>query len=970
MAQGYFQQEVNYTIHVTLNDKHHELNAFESIEYINHSPDTLSFVYFHLWPNGYSSNNTGLARQLFELKGKEKLFNDPELKGYIDSLDFKVNNLSVKWTLLPRQPDICKIIFNQLVKPGDTINITTPFHVKIPKGVTSRLGHIGESYQISQWYPKPAVYDRSGWHQMPYLDQGEFYSEFGGFDVSITLPANYIVGATGNLQNEQERNMLNALAADTTWKSTLDTVGNPFPPSSEQTKTLRYTESRIHDFAWFADKRFHVLKGNVVLPDSGRIITTWAMFTNRQAKLWKDVIPYMDNAIRHFSIWNGDYPYNSCTAVQSALNAGVGMEYPGITVIGLIEDAYALDRVVTHEIGHNWFYSALGSDERRYPFMDEGITSAYEERYMAKRYPGKKMWEVYSKNKKLAKFLHIEDLPEKRIRELEWLVPARLNLEQPINLPAPDFSTSNYDLMLYKKAATGFNYLRAYLGDSLFDVTMHDYYRQWKYKHPQPNDLRAIFESHTSKDLSWFFNDYIITTKRLDYAVIRIEDQKLLVKNNGELVSPIVISGMIGDSICFEKWVDGFTGWKWVELPEGTYTEIKIDPAHITPELFRLNNNIRTSGIFPKSDPIGAQLLVFGDDPDKRTVTYIPLVNWTKENGFMVGAALNNSSFIPKPFEYFFTPFYTFHTPGLAGFGRISYHITPYDMVIRMITFHLEGTQFGAPGNQNYHKIKAGFELDFRTNGANNPLLQKAFGSYISATDLFRIELREKANMISFIQLGYQWEKTGMINPFKVMTSFECNKSFQKISATFHYKYSYWGRDNGLDIRIFAGEMLKSNFRIPFYSLSVSGRSGRELYLYEGIYPNRFGVFPNTFWSRQMTLSEGGLVSPVNDRLGYSKKLVSFSLTSSLPEEAHWVAVKPFVNFLWNDHGVDTNHPSPFFYELGIKTGIWNLFEIYVPLLVSENIQSITGSFKNRIRFFFNLDSFEKVKTDLRAFVN
>ena len=148
------------------------------------------------------------------------MFNDPELRGYIDSLDFKVEGNQVQWDLLPGFPDICKIILNTPLKPGDTIYITTPFHVKIPEGVTSRLGHIGESYQISQWYPKPAVYDKSGWHQMPYLDQGEFFSEFGSFDVSITLPANYVVGATGNLQNEEEKRLLDILSADTSWMKT------------------------------------------------------------------------------------------------------------------------------------------------------------------------------------------------------------------------------------------------------------------------------------------------------------------------------------------------------------------------------------------------------------------------------------------------------------------------------------------------------------------------------------------------------------------------------------------------------------------------------------------------------------------------------------------------------------------------------------------------------------------------------
>jgi len=286
-SQRYFQQKVNYTIDVTLHDKSNELTAFEKMEYVNNSPDTLQFLYFHLWPNAYSGNNTDLAKQIFVIKGKERLFNDPELRGFIDSLNFKVDNRQVQWKILPDQPDICRLILNKPLAPGKSILISTPFHVKIPKGVTSRLGHIGESYQISQWYPKPAVYDNTGWHQMPYLDQGEFYSEFGTFDVRITLPENYIVGATGNLQNKHEAEMLDKIAADTSWISTSDKDKVEFPASSLKTKTLHYLGNNIHDFAWFADKRFHVLKGKVILPSSGKVVTTWLMFTNQQSDLWK-----------------------------------------------------------------------------------------------------------------------------------------------------------------------------------------------------------------------------------------------------------------------------------------------------------------------------------------------------------------------------------------------------------------------------------------------------------------------------------------------------------------------------------------------------------------------------------------------------------------------------------------------------------------------------------------------------------
>lgn len=961
-SQEYFQQEVNFKIQVTLNDKLHELHGTETVEYINNSPDTLQFLYFHLWPNGYSNNNTELAKQLFSIKGKQKLFNDPELRGSVDSLDFKVDGRQVKWNILPGRPDICRIELNKPIQPDDTIRISTPFHVKIPKGVSSRLGHIGESYQISQWYPKPAVYDKSGWHPMSNQDQGEFYSEFGSFDVSITLPANYIVGATGNLQNAAESEMLDQLAADTAWITTLGSGKDDFPPSSGQLKTLRYTETQIHDFAWFADKRFHVLKGKVKLPDSGREVITWAMFTNQQAELWKDAIPYLNGAIEHFSKWNGDYPYQSVTAVQSALSAGDGMEYPGITVIGMAKDAYALDEVIAHEIAHNWFYSALGSDERRFPYLDEGITSANELRYMNERYPQKRLWEVNVRNLKLARFFHIDQMPVKLMPELEWLSQARNRLEQSVNLPADDYTTLNYSLIIYNKAGMVFNYLRAYLGDSLYDSAMHTYFDTWKFRHPQPDDLRMLFEAVTGKDLSWFFSDLIGTTKRMDYEVVRLANRKLLVKNNAELVSPLVIAGMTGDSICFEKWIDGFEGQRWIDLPEGNYSELKIDPRHVTPELFRLNNTIRTTGIFPKSDPIRTQPYFTLEDPEKRYLNYFPAFNWTRENGFMAGMALHNGFLTPKPFEYFVMPFYAFRNSELVGFGRMAYSITPWEKFIRKATFSLEGTQFGAPGNQNYHKVKLGSDLYFRNNRMNNLLTQKAFGYYIEASDLFRIQLQEKAKMNSFLQFGYQLEKAGIINPFKLLVSSESGPSFLKTSLELNYRFSYFGKKTGLDIRMFAGTMLKNNPEIPFYAFSASGRSGPEEYLFQGMFPDRFSAFPTTFWSRQMTFSEGGLVSPVNNKLGYSQWLISLSFTSNLPGKASRMPVKPFVNFLVNDHGAGPGHESSFFYEAGVKAGLWNFFEIHIPLVVSGNIESITGSFKDRIRLVFNLDSFNQVR--------
>ena len=957
-AQDYFQQEVNYQIYVNLNDNRHELNAFQVIEYINNSPDTLHFLYFHLWPNAYSDNATELARELFCLKGRQKLFDDPELEGFIDSLDFKIDDRQVQWTLVPDFPDICRLRLNLPLKSGDTIIISTPFRVKIPKGVTSRLGHIDQSYQISQWYPKPAVYDKDGWHQMPYLDQGEFYSEFGNYNVHITLPANYIVGSTGTLQSVYEKEQMDKLAADTTWMSRLDFEFAWFPPSSEQIKTLHFTGSRIHDFAWFADKRFHVIKGKVNLPNSGREVTTWLMFTNQQAKLWMSALDYVNSSILYFSKLIGDYPYNTFTAIQSVVNAGAGMEYPGLAVISRTKDAYSLDEVLAHEICHNWFYSALGSNERRYPFMDEGITSAYEVRYMAERYPEKKFWEVYFINRKLAAFFNIDEIPVQRIWEMEWLIQARSNLEQPLNLASTDYNELNSGIMVYNKSSLGFNYLRAYLGDSIFDCVMQEYYRKWKFRHPQPEDLQKVFETETGKDLSWFFKDFLGTNKRLDYKLAGIKDKQLLVKNMGELISPFVIAGMNKDSIIFEKWVEGFKGNKWVKIPGGNITGIKIDPQHVMPEINRLNNDIRTRGIFPKATYVHTQFYFTIEDPGRRSLMYIPLVNWTRENGIMPGLALHNGSLIPKPLEFFLMPFYSLKNPGLAGLGRMVFNITPYESYVRMITITLEGTQFGAPGNLNFQKVKLGADINFRPAYMNIPLKQKVYSHYIAATDLYEIEIAEKARLSSYLQLGYLMEMTRSINPYNLEAFFETNRSYHKASLEFNYRCSYYGKNNGLDMRFFAGAMINNTSDVPFYAFSSSGRSGREQYLYEGFYPDRFSVFPENFWSRQMDLSEGGLVSPVNDSIGYNSWLITSSFTGNLPGMAGRIPVKPFINFLLNDHAPG----SPFYYEAGLKAGVWNFFEIYFPFFVSGKIKSYNPTLNERIRFILKLDLINKVK--------
>ncbi|HJY21565.1 MAG TPA: M1 family metallopeptidase, partial [Hanamia sp.] len=315
----YFQQKVDYRIDVTLNDVDNTLDGFEIIDYTNHSPDTLSYIWFHLWPNAYKNDRTAFSEQLLQIGRTDFYFSDEAQRGYINRLDFKVNNIIAKLEDHPQYIDVVKLILPSLLLPGQTIKITTPFHEKIPFNF-SRGGYEGNTYQITQWYPKPAVYDHKGWHPMPYLDQGEFYSEFGNFNVQITLPKDYVVAATGELQE----------------------VPVSSPSALRGLKTLNYIQHDVHDFAWFADKNFIVKKDTLKLA-SGKIIDVYAYYTPSGKEVWKNSLLFLKDAITTRSAWLGEYPYNIVTAVEAKMGFSGGMEYPTITSISPMQDEQSLD---------------------------------------------------------------------------------------------------------------------------------------------------------------------------------------------------------------------------------------------------------------------------------------------------------------------------------------------------------------------------------------------------------------------------------------------------------------------------------------------------------------------------------------------------------------------------------------------------------------------------------------------------
>lgn len=492
---SYWQQEVHYKIDVTLDDKQHLLNGKLDLNYINKSPDTLKYIWFHIWPNAYSSEKTALAKQLKARKDGKK-FSEQE-KGFIKDLSFTSDNKTLKTEPDRENPDIVKVLLNDALKPGASINISTPFTVKLP-GYFSRSGFYEDQYMITQWYPKPAVYDKNGWHQFPYLDQGEFFSEFGTFDVQISLPAQYVVGATGILQTKEELDLYKKLGEENR-KDTLNY--DLYKSSSSGNKTLRYTAENVHDFAWFADRNF-VIQYDTLQIETGKTIDVFSYFQPDGNSNWSTSTVFLKDAVKYYSQWIGNYPYPTVAAVEGPANqSSGGMEYPMITLITQPDsDAEGLDAVITHEVGHNWFQGILGSNEREYPWMDEGFNTFFEFLYEAVKYKSNSIFGASIPNE-------VKQLPTLDFLDRIYNAVNSFAINKKINTNSTGFKNEEeYGMTAYLKTATWMFILLQSIGNEAFFKGMNSYYEEWKFKHPYPQDFKRVFEKAAGRNLDEVFN--------------------------------------------------------------------------------------------------------------------------------------------------------------------------------------------------------------------------------------------------------------------------------------------------------------------------------------------------------------------------------------------------------------------------------------------------------------------------------
>lgn len=604
---GYWQQRADYTIRATLDTAAGRITAIEQVRYTNHSPDTLRFVWMQLDQNLFRPGSVGSL-----LVTAESRFGGAGFAGGFDLTSLTQSSppappappvvprgrrrspanvvappsLPVPATPLQYRVDdtMMYVELAQPLAPGTRTVFDLAYHFTVPEHGADRMGRDGSLYEIAQWYPRMAVYDDvHGWNTDQYLGQGEFYLEYGDIDYEVTLPAGYIVAGSGTLLNPeqvltpaQRARLAAAVKSDSTIAIvTPDEVASGAArPKQDGTLTWRFRAERVRDVAWAASPEYQ-------WDASGWDgILAQAYYRPSARDIWQDAARMSRYSILEYSTKWFRYPYPQISAVEGPVS---GMEYPMVAMEARSDDGPDLYNVITHEIGHMWYPMMVGSDERRYAWMDEGfntfINTFSEEDY----------WQ--------------RDDSETRRTERHFVTSLdQTPTAQPIMTPANRYrNTDNLGALAYVKPSIMLLALRnKVLGPEVFDTAFREYTRRWVFKHPQPADFFRTMEEVSGRDLAWFWRGFFFTTAALDQSVESVKQGPdgialVTLRSLGAAVMPVELELGFADGttqivkLPVEIWYGG-NRYVYRLIPGNPIVGARVNPDGQFPDLVPAND--------------------------------------------------------------------------------------------------------------------------------------------------------------------------------------------------------------------------------------------------------------------------------------------------------------------------------------------------------------------------------------------
>ncbi len=507
-----WQQRAAYKMDIDFDVRKHQFKGKQELKYYNNSPDTLDRVFYHLYFNAFQPNS------MMDVRSRLLPDSDPRVAARISKLNaeevgyLKVNSLTQdgQTVAFEEVETILEVQLNQPILPHSTATFIMEFDGQVPIQIrrSGRNSAEGIDYSMAQWYPKMCEYDYQGWHANPYIAR-EFYGVWGDFDVKISIDKNYVVAASGYIQNPEQ--------VGYNYEEKGITVRKP----QGEKLTWHFIAPNVHDFMWAADRDYVHTKYPA---KDGTLLRFFYQENERTKEPWEALPAIMSEALEFLNANYGKYPYKVYSFVQGGDG---GMEYPMATLITGERNLTSLVGVAVHELVHSWYQMVLGSNESLYAWMDEGFTTYASAETM---------------NHLRAKGL----IPGSPVANPQasnydgYIRFAASGYEEPLSIHSDHFNTNSaYGVAAYTKGGVLLGQLKYIMGEPAFKNALLRYYDTWKFKHPNANDFIRVMEKESGLELDWYKEYFVYTTHTIDYAIDSLGTDQIYLSRKGVMPMPV-----------------------------------------------------------------------------------------------------------------------------------------------------------------------------------------------------------------------------------------------------------------------------------------------------------------------------------------------------------------------------------------------------------------------------------------------
>ena len=903
-------QNNSIAIKADFNPEKDEMKIQQEIVFFNNSDSILNHIYLHNWANSFRDRKTPLSKRLIKDFKKDLYFAKPDEIGYTTIKNLTVDFENIVFNEAPNQADIIDIQLNSPLLPAEKRTIIITYSLKIPDAKFTSYGKTAIGYHLRFWYMTPAIF-QNGWKLMSNLNTDDLFENTTDFTIEIKIPKPYVLES--NLYQYETKNEKN---------TDYYLVGkNKTNVILSINKTPQLKTYKVNDVAIYTD----ILNDKIEDTKCIDILSRELLFIEKYLGKYSHKEIYIDK------ITKDKNPIVGLSQLPSFIRPFSEEFKWDITLFKALSIAYLENRMFLNLREEYWLLDGI----QNYLMM-EYIETYYPEIKLLGKFSDK--W--YLKNFNISKLKFNEKYP------LIYQFVSRQFLDQALITPVDSLSNFNRKIANKYKAGLAIKYLKNFLGDSILTSSIRELYQEKSEKLISTANFKEIITKKTTKNLDWFFEDFIKTNKKIDYTIddvfVEKDSLKVSIRNKRNITTPVLLYGLTDKEIIFKKWFTNIDDTATVSIPNQNINKVVLNYEDIYPELNTLDNwKSLDKKIFNK--PLKFNLIKDINDPYYNQLFYQPNVSYNFYNGAILGVRVHNKPLIKRNLEASIAPAYA--TNSGTVIGQFSFLLNQYfeETSIYRIRYGIAGLTLDYAPNLSYKSLVPFVNMEFKRKD-----LRDATSEILSAR-LVHIDKEVLPNTIqtdqdnySVLSINYSFINPDIIKEIRYNFSTEIAQNFSKVAADIRFR-SLTTSDTQLDFRFFIGTFLSNKTTGDYFSFGLDRTND---YLFQ---LNYFGRSEDSgIFSQQFIIAEGGFKSVLPSRFA-NQFMTSFNSSFGLWK---WVEFYNDVAFLKN-----RNSPVFFAYNNGIRLNfVHQILEVYFPLYSNNGWEISQGNYQEKIRFTFTAD--------------